>query len=82
MNVVKGFFICDKNSFLQNFFFKIRQNIEFVTESISLSQSVKTESLLTVQCYRDKPFIKYVRFKNILNLNSGKTEIKVTSQRL
>lgn len=58
MNVVKGFFICDKNSFLQNFFFKIRQNIEFVTESISLSQSVKTESLLTVQCYRDKPFIK------------------------
>lgn len=41
MNVVKGFFICDKNSFLQNCFLKIRQNIEFVTESISLSQSVK-----------------------------------------
>lgn len=71
MNVVKGFFICDKNSFLQNCSLKIRQNIEFVTESISLSQSGKTESLLTVQCYRDKPFIKIRSIKKYIEFKLG-----------
>lgn len=69
MNVVKklNFSFVTRTHFYRIVFLKIRQNIEFVTESISLSQSVKKPNhyLLFSATEINHVFsiLKYIEFK-------------------